>query len=57
MRLIFLVANNAWAFAFGDSLVRMGDGPMFFTMRRDAVAAASLKGLAVTEHNEVALVI
>lgn len=46
LRLVWLTANNAYVFVFGDSLVRMGDEAMFFPTRssaRDAAAAHGLK--------------
>jgi hypothetical protein len=53
MKLIFLVANNAFAFVFGDSLIRMGDAEMFFATRQAAVAAAALCGLKVSRRGVV----
>ena len=53
LALRYLVANAAWVFVFGDSLLRMGDGPMFFGSRRDAVAAAAGCGLKVSRSGVV----
>jgi hypothetical protein len=48
IRLSYLPANAAFAFTFGDSLIRMGTAPMFFASRNDAVYEARACGLSVT---------
>jgi len=53
MRLIYLPANSAWAFVFGDSPTRMAGDEMFFRNRRDAVASAKRHGLAVDRKGNV----
>lgn len=53
MRLAYLPANMAWAFLFGDSLIRMGDAEMFFRKRGDAVAEAKRLGLTVERNGSV----
>ena len=47
MRLAYLPVNMAWAFLFGDALLRMGDAQMFYQNRGEAVAEAARLGLAV----------
>lgn len=52
MKIVFLPANQRWAFTFGPhintaDLVRMGDGPLFFETRREAVDAALAQGLTL----------
>lgn len=47
MRLIYLTANSAWTFTYGDQLLRMGDASRFFYSRGEAVAAARACGLNV----------
>lgn len=52
MKLMFLQANNAWAFMFGDDPMRatvepMGNHGRFFQTRDEAVAAALSQGLSV----------
>lgn len=54
MRLIFLVANQAWVFVFGDRaqlIVSMAkaDDKRFFTSRDEAVRVAADHGLAVSK--------
>jgi hypothetical protein len=54
----YFPANAAYAFTFGTDpatmqLVRMGDGPMFHRIRREAVIAARSKGLDVCKNGEV----
>ena len=53
MRLVYLVPNAAWVFLFGDSLCRMGDGPMFHLTRKDAVSEAFRCGLSVARSGKV----
>lgn len=58
MRLIYLVANNAWTFAFGDSLIdltdRFGESMGYFwPSRKDAVEAAASIGLNVNRSGKV----
>ena len=47
MRLTYLVANAAYVFTFGQSLVPMDD-EWFHETRHDAVRRAGLAGLAVS---------
>lgn len=53
MRLIYLTANAAWTFTYGDQLLRMGGASRFFSSRADAVAAARDCGLNVTRSGVV----
>lgn len=53
MTLQFITSNATFAFFFGASLIRMGDEPMFFETRREAVYAAKVCGLKVTNRNTV----
>lgn len=58
MRLVKLVANNAWVFLFGDQLVPIdggyvGGGRRFFETRQEAVAAAESAGLTVSRRGVV----
>ena len=53
MRLVYLTANAAWAFTFGDDLIRMGSAPMFHPTRRSALDAALDCGLFVTSDGRV----
>jgi len=52
MKLVFLVANQAWVFTFGDSLVAMSD-TRFFQTRDEAVKAAESVGLSVDKAGNV----
>ena len=47
MTLRKVTACGRWAFFFGDSLCRMGTGPMFHQSKADAVKAAEGQGLNV----------
>jgi hypothetical protein len=48
VKLVYLPVNAAWAFLFGDTLVRLHNADsLFFRTRRAAVLAASACGLAV----------
>lgn len=53
MRLVFLPANSAWVFMFGDSLTRLHGEPLFFRSRAAAVAAATCLGLRVNADNSL----
>ena len=53
IRLQYFPANAAWAFTFGDSVLRMGDAEMFFRKRGDAVAEAKRLGLTVERNGSV----
>lgn len=55
MSLVYLTANAAWSFTFGDDLIRMGDAPMFHPTRRSALDAALACGLLVTSDGQVHL--
>lgn len=44
---------NGYLFTFGDSLLRMGDGPMFFSTRGKAIEAALKQGLTITAYDLV----
>jgi len=55
MRLVYLVPNAAWVFLLGNSLFRMGDGPMVHLTRKDAVSEAFRCGLIVSESGKVAI--
>ena len=52
MQLRYLPANQAFAFTFGDALCRMGDDPMFYQTRPEAVAAAARHGLTVWAYGQ-----
>jgi hypothetical protein len=54
MRLVYLTANAAWVFIFGDSLCSM-DGQNFFRTRREAVLAAGARGLNVSRSGAVSV--
>ena len=53
IHLVYLQANAAWSFTFGDDLLRMGDAPMFHQTRRSALDAALDCGLIVTSDGRV----
>lgn len=54
MKLIFLTANQSWAFVFGDHLLRMGSpGTILFQRREQAVEAARSVRLAVDKDGNV----
>jgi hypothetical protein len=42
-------ANQAFVFTFGDQLLRIGDNPMFYRRKSEAVRAALRQGLLVNE--------
>jgi hypothetical protein len=46
-------ANQAFVFTFGDQLLRMGDGPMFFHRKTEAIRAALRQGLLVDKRGYV----
>jgi hypothetical protein len=54
MRLIYLVANAAYVFVYGDSLVPMLD-VRFFDSREAAVAKAAEAGLTVARNGKVSV--
>jgi hypothetical protein len=47
LSLRYFPANAAWAFTFGESMVRLEDEDMFFAQRARAIHAADRKGLQV----------
>lgn len=47
MRLHYFTANAAWAFTFGDQLLRMEGEEMFFATKDEAKEAALRHGLRV----------
>jgi hypothetical protein len=53
MRLMYLPANVAWVFVFGDAPTRIAGEPLFFKTRAEAVAAAARKCLAVDKAGKV----
>lgn len=53
LRLIYLPANQAYAFTFGDALLRMGDEPMFFDKWIDAELVAREHNLHLSVTGEV----
>jgi hypothetical protein len=53
MRLNYLTPNAAYAFTFGNDLLRMGDNDMFFATRKEAVAAAAQCRLKVSRRGVV----
>lgn len=56
MKLVYLPVNAAWAFLFGDTLVRLHNADsLFFCTRRAAVVAASACGLAVSSRGTVSV--
>jgi hypothetical protein len=52
MRLVYLTANAAHVFTFGDQIIDL-DGQRFFTTRANAVDAAAVRGLTVFSSGEV----
>jgi hypothetical protein len=42
-------ANQAFVFTFGDQLLRIGDNPMFYRRKAEAIRAALRQGLLVNE--------
>jgi hypothetical protein len=56
MRLVHLQANSAWAFVFGDQLVRLGDaGMLLFPSHHEAVLEARHFGFTVSRDGTVTL--
>jgi hypothetical protein len=53
VKLQFLPANQAWAFTFGDTLIRLGNYEMFYANRASAVTAARHHGLTVDKKGAV----
>jgi hypothetical protein len=54
MFLKFLPANNAWAFVFGDQLIRLGaNGMLLFPSHHEAVLEARHFGFTVAKNGEV----
>lgn len=50
MRLMYYPVNAAWGFVFGDSPIRMGDGPLLYSgknAKARAKADAARQGLTV----------
>lgn len=54
-RLQYFPANAAYAFTFGDSMLRLQDFPMFYRTRREAVLAARSCDLVVFRNGAVAV--
>jgi len=52
-RLMYSKANQAFVFTFGDQLLRMGDNPMFYRRKPDALRAALNQGLLVDKSGYV----
>ena len=48
MKLVYLTANDAWAFTYGLSIIQIGDGPRFFSESWEAIKAAQGAGLRVS---------
>lgn len=46
-RLIYLPANGAWTFLFGDALLALDGWPHFYPTKNDAIAAARSMGLVI----------
>lgn len=55
MKLVFLPANQAWAFFFGSSMERLPGQPMFYRKKSEAMQAAERAGLRVTPDGTVEL--
>lgn len=55
MRMRKLPANNAWAFLFGDRVVKLADEERFFQTKKAALAAAERRGLKVDERGSVSV--
>ena len=53
MKLVYLPANQAWIFLFGDSIQRVGNNPLFFKSSFEAVHAAKSVGLHVYRNGSV----
>ncbi|HEU0081871.1 MAG TPA: hypothetical protein VFQ87_03290 [Bradyrhizobium sp.] len=54
VRLVYLPANAAWVFLFGDSMIRLEDArSRFFESRSAAVAHARRLGLTVDRRGRV----
>ena len=53
----FLPANNAWAFVFGDQLIRLGtNGMLLFPSHHEAVLEARHFGFNVSRDGTVTLI-
>lgn len=52
-RLMYSRANQAFVFTFGDQLLRIGQGPMFYRNKADAIRAALKQGLVVDAKGHV----
>lgn len=52
-RLMYSRANQAFVFTFGDQLLRMGDNPMFYRQKSDAIRAALRQGLLVDKQGHI----
>lgn len=52
-QLVWLPANSAYVFMFGDQMLRLEGDSMFYTNRVDAVDAAIRHGLKVKQSGEV----
>ena len=55
MILVYSETNRTYWFMFGDTIVQLHGWGMFFETRREAVYAASERGLRVTNRNTVKL--
>ncbi len=53
LRLMFSPAQQVFVFVFGDSPQRMGDGPLHFKTKREAITAARRQGLDVDKKGYV----
>ena len=47
MKLIYLTANSAWVFAFGQTIIQLDGHARFFPESWGAIKAAQERGLAV----------
>lgn len=45
----FFPLNHAWAFTFGDAMLKLPEQPLFFVGRLDAMKAARDRGISVAE--------
>lgn len=53
IRLQYFTANAAWAFTFGDQMLRLEGADMFFQKKSDAISAAKDHGLKVEKSGKV----
>ena len=53
MKLVFLGANNAYAFVMGESIVRMDGDDLFFRTKADAKDSAKRHGLKILPTDDV----